>query len=323
MVLQLANPNPIANTNTSTKTVAGGADGGGRGNPQTGPSQALGLGQYSTAYRFEFGDRRGGSGGGGGGSGGGGGGPDDPDDPRDRGGGGSGGGSGGNPRRPKHSNLPDFLIPAQLITYQTSLEINVRRIRAASPPPPPKFVKKLLVNNEQLERKTRAFLSDTFDMSADSALRHARQKIRSAKSAFMSTDDDVKHATDTVDKAKARDFLNIYNPRLGPEKPLYEFVEVPSGECAAESKTGIPQPKYTAQQSEDGKTMSEYTSSRYSARSSRKSKIEGEWVWLEAGFHRNSKSVPICGMQCLRRLVRTSRARVGRAAVTPRPPSSV
>lgn len=153
----------------------------------------------------------------------------------------------------------------------------MRRIRAASPPPPPKFVKKLLVHTESLERKTRSILNDSFDMSADSALRHARQKIRSAKSSFMSTDDDVRHATDTVHKAKARDFLNIYNPRLGPEKPLYEFVEVrDDGECAESSRAAITKQSSSSssQQAEDSKTMSEYTS-RYSSRSSRKSKIEG------------------------------------------------
>lgn len=257
------------------KRAAGGAAGGGK-NPSDsphGPNQQPGQ-QYSTVYRFEFGDQRGGGRAGGGGGGGGG---DDPDDPH--GGGGYSGGTGGNPRRPRHSNLPDFLIPPQLITYETSLEISVRRVRAASPPPPPRFVKKLLVNNEQLERKTRAFLSDSFDsMSADSALRNARQKIRSAKMSFLCTDDDVRHAEDTVHKAKARDFLNIYNPRLGPEKPLYEFVEVPgSGECAESVKAAAATTNISASaDKKEGQTMSEYSSSRYSSRSSRKSRVEGK-----------------------------------------------
>lgn len=282
---------PVAIYNKSklpVRCAAGGASDG--RNPSDSPygSQQQPQQRYSTVYRFEFGDRRGG----GGGTGGGGGGGDDPDDPHRGSGGGFSGGTGGNPRRPRHSNLPDFLIPPQLITYETTLEINVRRIRAASPPPPPRFVKKLLVHNEQLERKTRAFLSDSFDAkSAESALRHARQKIRSAKMSFLSTDDDVRHAEDTVHKAKARDFLNIYNPRLGPDKPLYEFVEVPtSGECAesvkatasvaaaaAASTSGTTKPIGESAKLDEGQTMSEYTSSRFSSRSSRKSRVEGEY----------------------------------------------
>lgn len=232
--------------------------------------------RYSTVYRFNFGDYRPG------GSRGSGGGPGGPDDPHDNGGGGGGGGSGGNPRRPKHSNLPDFLIPAQLITYETTLDITIRKIRNASPPPPPVFAKKLLVHTESLERKTRAFLTGTFDVSADTALRTARQKIRSLKSTILSADDDVRHAEDTIHKAQAGDFLNIFNPRLGAEKPLYEFVAV-GGECAEQQTTTLAQKQdiqsvaSAEHQVQEDSKMSEYSSSKYSSRSSRKStrQVEG------------------------------------------------
>lgn len=173
----------------------------------------------------------------------------------------------------------------------------MRRFRNASPPPPPRFVKKLLVHNEQLERKTRSLLTDSFDMSADAALRQVRQKIRNAKSAIMCADDDVRHVEDTVHKAHARDFLNIYNPRLGPNKPLYEFVEVQdaaaSGECAKQvaatetaataSAGASTSPAIltttNTRQSNTSASMSE--TSRYSSRSSRKSTVEGELLLLD------------------------------------------
>lgn len=188
---------------------------------------------------------------------------------------GASGGGGGRPP-PERSNLPDFLIPARLITYETSFEISIRKIRAASPPPRPKFVKKMLVHTESLERKTREFLTGNYDISssADNALKSARQKIRSLKSTIIKSDDDVRHAEDTIEKAKSGKFLHIFNPRLGVEKPLYEFVEVPSEEECAEyqrSERGI---------SEQSNNMAEYSSSRYSSRTSRKSsrKVEGNFI---------------------------------------------
>lgn len=205
---------------------------------------------YETIYRFNFGDRHqlGASGGG-----------------------------GGRPP-PERSNLPDFLIPARLITYETSFEISIRKIRAASPPPRPKFIKKMLVHTESLERKTREFLTGSYDIgsSADNALKSARQKIRSLKSTIIKSDDDVRHAEDTIEKAKSGKFLHIYNPRLGVEKPLYEFVEVPSEEECADyqrNERGI---------SEQSNNMAEYSSSRYSSRTSRKSsrKVEGKFYIL-------------------------------------------
>lgn len=205
---------------------------------------------YETIYRFNFGDRHqlGASGGG-----------------------------GGRPP-PERSNLPDFLIPARLITYETSFEISIRKIRAASPPPRPKFIKKMLVHTESLERKTREFLTGSYDIgsSADNALKSARQKIRSLKSTIIKSDDDVRHAEDTIEKAKSGKFLHIFNPRLGVEKPLYEFVEVPSEEECADyqrSERGI---------SEQSNNMAEYSSSRYSSRTSRKSsrKVEGKFCAL-------------------------------------------
>ncbi len=180
---------------------------------------------------------------------------------------------GGDDNRPPRRNLPDFLIPPHLVTYETSFEIHIRKIPFPSPPPPPRYIKKLLVHTESLERKTRAFLTGSFEMGdTDKALRAARQKIRSLKTTFITADDDAKHAEDTIEKAKAGNFLHIFNPHLGVEKPQYEFIEVPSEEECSEhierrSERGI---------SEQTQDMSENYSSRYSSRSSRREKkVEG------------------------------------------------
>ncbi|KAJ6641273.1 Obscurin, partial [Pseudolycoriella hygida] len=173
----------------------------------------------------------------------------------------------GDDNDPPRPNLPHFLIPPHLVAYETSFEIHIRKIPFPSPPPPPRYVKKLLVHTESLERKTRAFLSGNFDFSdTDKSLRTARQKIRSLKTTFITADDDAKHAEDTIEKAKSGNFLHIYNPHLGVEKPQYEFIEVPPEEECSEhpnrrSERGI---------SEQTQDMSENYSSRYSSRSSRR-----------------------------------------------------
>lgn len=179
----------------------------------------------------------------------------------------------GDDNKPPRPNLPDFLVPPHLVTYETSFEIHIRKIPFPNPPPPPRYIKKLLVHTESLERKTRAFLSGSFELGdTDKAIRAARQKIRSLKTTFITADDDAKHAEDTIEKAKAGNFLHIFNPHLGVKPPQYEFIEVPSEEECSEhpdrrSERGI---------SEQIQDMSENYSSRYSSRSSkREKKVEG------------------------------------------------
>lgn len=184
----------------------------------------------------------------------------------------------GQPPTPPNVNI--FLVPPHLITYETSIEINVLKIPAPQPPQPPKFVKKLLVHTESLERKTRAFLSGNFEVgTTDSSLRTARQKIRSLKSTILKSDDEVKHAEDTITKAQSGDFLHIFNPPI-IEKPLYEFIEIPSErseeECSEYSDRRSERGISTEQQHEN---MEDYYSSKYSSRSSRR-RVEGKPIRL-------------------------------------------
>lgn len=206
------------------------------------PNQAS-TSRYHTVSTYNFGDRQG-------------------DPPR------------GQPPTPPNVNI--FLVPPHLITYETSIEINVLKIPAPQPPQPPKFVKKLLVHTESLERKTRAFLSGNFEVgTTDSSLRTARQKIRSLKSTILKSDDEVKHAEDTITKAQSGDFLHIFNPPI-IEKPLYEFIEIPSErseeECSEYSDRRSERGISTEQQHEN---MEDYYSSKYSSRSSRR-RVEGK-----------------------------------------------
>lgn len=183
----------------------------------------------------------------------------------------------GPPGQPPTPNLPDFLVPPHLITYETSIEINVRKIPPPSPPPPPKFLKKLLVHTESLERKTRAFLTGNYELgTTDSSVRTARQKIRSLKSTILKSDDEVKHAEDTIHKAQSGDFSHIFNPPI-LDKPLYEFIEIPSERSEEECS------EFSDRRSERGiseqtqnENMEEHYSSRISTRSSRRERrVEG------------------------------------------------
>lgn len=183
----------------------------------------------------------------------------------------------GAPGRPPAPNLPDFLVPPHLITYETSIEINLRKIPPPQPPPPPKFIKKMLVHTESLERRTRAFLTGNFEVgTTDSSLRTARQKIRSLKSTILKSDDEVKHAEDTITKAQSGDFINIFAPPI-VEPPLYEFIEVPSSQRSEDECSENLDPRSERGQSaqqQELENMEDYYSSKYSSRSSRR-RVEG------------------------------------------------
>lgn len=189
----------------------------------------------------------------------------------------------GPPGLPPVSNVPDFLIPRHLITYETSFEVHVRKIPNPLPPPPPPppcYIKKLLIHTESLEERTRAVLSGKFESGpTDASLRTARRKIRLLNSTILKSDDEVNHAKDTIHKAQSKDFLRISNPPI-IAKPQYEFIEVPSErseeECSElserRSERGISEIAQGGQQQEN---MEDYYTSKYSSRSSRR-QVEGE-----------------------------------------------
>lgn len=183
----------------------------------------------------------------------------------------------GAPGQPPIPNLPDFLVPPHLITYETSIEINFRKIPPPKPASPPRFIKKMLVHTESLERRTRAFLSGNFEVgTTDSSLRTARQKIRSLKSTILKSDDEVKHAEDTINKAQSGDFISIFAPPI-VEQPLYEFIKEPSQRSEDDLSENLDRRSERSQsvQQQDLENMEDYYSSKYSSRSSRR-RVEGK-----------------------------------------------
>lgn len=132
------------------------------------------------------------------------------------------------PIPPNFTRMPGFFQPLPLIAYETTIEILIVKARPPSPPPPPPpTIKRVLVHTESLEQKTQNFFEGIYDAaSSDTSLRNAKQKIRSIKSTVLKSKDSTNYAQDTVQKAKARDFLHIFTPPV-KKRPIYEIVEEP------------------------------------------------------------------------------------------------
>ncbi|XP_023037819.2 obscurin isoform X1 [Drosophila willistoni] len=133
------------------------------------------------------------------------------------------------PLPPHFVRMPGFFQPLPLVSYETTIEILIVKARPPSPPPPPPpTIKRVLVHTESLEQKTQNFFEGIYDVSSsDTSLRNAKQKIRSIKNTVLKSTDSTKYAQDTVQKAKARDFLHIFNPPIKKKRPIYEIVEEP------------------------------------------------------------------------------------------------
>jgi len=132
------------------------------------------------------------------------------------------------PIPPNFTRMPGFFQPLPLIAYETTIEILIVKARPPSPPPPPPLtIKRVLVHTESLEQKTQNFFEGIYDAaSSDTSLRNAKQKIRSIKNTVLKSKDSTNYAQDTVQKAKARDFLHIFTPPV-KKRPIYEIVEEP------------------------------------------------------------------------------------------------
>lgn len=177
---------------------------------------------------------------------------------------------------PPHSiRMPGFFQPLPRISYETTLEILIVKTRPPPPPPPPPTIKRVVVDTERLEQKTKNFLDGTYDQSSlyDTSLRNAKQKIRSIKSTVIKSSDTTRYAEDTVQKAKARDFIHIFTPPIRKKRPAYEIVEVPyeydelAESIAGDLREGTADIDSRAQSTD---RMDDYYASSYQTRSSRK-----------------------------------------------------
>lgn len=132
------------------------------------------------------------------------------------------------PIPPHFVRMPGFFQPLPLIAYETTIEILIVKTRPPSPPPRMPTIKRVLIHNESLEQKTQNFLEGIYDVSTtDTSLRNAKQKIRNIKNTVLKSTDTTNYAQDTVQKAKARDFIHIFTPPIKKKRPIYEIVEEP------------------------------------------------------------------------------------------------
>lgn len=182
--------------------------------------------------------------------------------------------------------LPDFFDPPPTITYETHLEISVKKEYIPPPPPPPppvlpRISHKLLVNTASLERRTKAFLEGDYEYEErrmQQNLHSIHDKLKTIRSTIVKSNDTSFHVEDTVKKAESGDFSHIFRPYGLPVKePVYKIVEIveppnESGACAEGSKVREEETRHRVKMDE-----SSY-SSKYSSRSSRSSsrKVECE-----------------------------------------------
>ena len=147
------------------------------------------------------------------------------------------------PPSPGAIRLPGFFDPPPPTQYETSVEIHVKQEKY--PDPPPKITRKVVVKNEELERKTEEFLRGEIAYEKeDFSLGAAHKKIKNLKHNLGKTGDTIKFAEDTVSKARVGDFKHIKTPgTVIPERkkePVFEYqytVEDPkTGLCITTSE---------------------------------------------------------------------------------------
>lgn len=147
------------------------------------------------------------------------------------------------PPSPGAIRLPGFFDPPPPTQYETSVEIHVRKEKY--PDPPPKITRKVVVKNEELERKTEEFLrGETPYEKEDYSLGAAQKKIKNLKHNLGKTGENIKFAEDTYSKARVGDFKNIKTPGTvvaeRKKEPVFEYqytVEDPkTGLCITTSE---------------------------------------------------------------------------------------
>ncbi|XP_065086396.1 obscurin isoform X3 [Ochlerotatus camptorhynchus] len=186
---------------------------------------------------------------------------------------GSGEGSGGK-RTPPPLQLPTFFDPPPLPVYQATIEVFIKKERPP-PPPPPKITRKLVVNTDELERKTQLFFEGHInEPDPDYSTAAALRKIKGIKHLFGKTGQTVNYAEDTIHKAEQGEFESILFPEEEepkPKEPAYEYqytVEDPvTGEkiCTADPNLVLIEKRAAM----DEQHTSRYSSLRHSTRHGR------------------------------------------------------
>lgn len=147
------------------------------------------------------------------------------------------------PPSPGAIRLPGFFDPPPPTQYETSIEVHVKKEKY--PDPPPKITRKVVVKNEELEKRTEEFLRGEIPYEKeDFSVSTAQKKIKNLKHNLGKTGDTIKFAEDTVSKARVGDFKHIKTPgTVVPERkkePVFEYqytVEDPkTGLCITTSE---------------------------------------------------------------------------------------
>ncbi|XP_058464862.1 obscurin isoform X3 [Malaya genurostris] len=139
---------------------------------------------------------------------------------------GSGGDSGGK-RTPPPLQLPTFFDPPPPPVYHATIEVFIKKERPP-PPPPPKITRKLVVNTDELDRKSQLFLEGQLPEGPDPdfSTAAAHRKVKGIKHLFGKTGETVRYAEDTVLKAEHGEFESIIIPEEEEPKhkePVYEY----------------------------------------------------------------------------------------------------
>uniref|UniRef100_A0A182Y0V6 DH domain-containing protein n=1 Tax=Anopheles stephensi TaxID=30069 RepID=A0A182Y0V6_ANOST len=180
-------------------------------------------------------------------------------------------------RTPPPLQLPTFFDPPPPPVYQATIEVFIKKERPP-PPPPPKITRKLVVNTDELERKTQAFFDGEInEPDPDFSIAAAHRKLKGIKSICKKADETVLYAEDTIVKAEQGEFDSIIIPEQEedkrPREPVYEYqytVEDPvtgARVCTADPNVVLIE-KELRMEDQYGSAHSRYSSSRLSSRKS-------------------------------------------------------
>ncbi|XP_053676585.1 obscurin [Anopheles nili] len=180
-------------------------------------------------------------------------------------------------RTPPPLQLPTFFDPPPPPVYQATIEVFIKKERPP-PPPPPKITRKLVVNTDELERKTQAFFDGEInEPDPDFSIAAAHRKLKGIKNICKKADETVLYAEDTIVKAEQGEFDSIVIPEpeedKRPREPVYEYqytVEDPvtgAKVCTADPNVVLIE-KELRMEDQYGTAHSRYSSSRLSSRRS-------------------------------------------------------
>ncbi|XP_055610564.1 obscurin isoform X2 [Uranotaenia lowii] len=172
--------------------------------------------------------------------------------------------------------LPTFFDPPPPPPeYKATIEVFVKKDRPP-PPPPPKITRKLVVNTDDLERKTQLFFQGHInEPDPDHSVAAAQKKLKGLKHLLGKADETSRFAEDAIHKAEQGEFSSIIIPEEEEQKkskgPVYEYqytIEDPiTGEkiCTDDPNLELIEKRLAM----DEQSGSRYTTSRYSSLKSR------------------------------------------------------